>query len=213
MSRVVWRSAARTASRSAASPAGELSPRVVNAAPLSAVSSSTSGLADTCPGRLEAPSRLGTPRHSAFDGASDAPLTAPVSPARLPTPHRSAASVALFSVSLSMPIRRGPLAPDSQHIDRGGGERQAMKTLLGVARATLARVRRCGACGLPACTLQGAHSPDCSLEGRFAFGHRKELPDEESVLRSDVWGALGSHACTWVPCLASWGSLREGPQR
>jgi hypothetical protein len=35
MSRVVWRSAARTASRSAASPAGELSPRVVNAAPLS----------------------------------------------------------------------------------------------------------------------------------------------------------------------------------
>jgi hypothetical protein len=78
MSRVVWRSAARTASRSAASPAGELSPGVVNAAPLSAVSSPTCGLADTCPDRPEAPSRLRTPRDSALDGASDAPLTASV---------------------------------------------------------------------------------------------------------------------------------------
>jgi hypothetical protein len=79
MSRVVWRSAARTASRSAVSPAGELSPRVVNAAPLPAVSSPTSGLADTCPDRPKAPSRLRTPRHSALDGASDAPLTASAS--------------------------------------------------------------------------------------------------------------------------------------
>ena len=73
MSRVVWRSAAHAACRSAASPAGEFSPRVVNAAPLSAVSSPVSGLADTCPDRPKAPSRLRTPRHSALDGASDAP--------------------------------------------------------------------------------------------------------------------------------------------
>jgi hypothetical protein len=73
MSRVVWRSAARTASRSAASPAGELSPGVVNAALLSAVSSPTSGLADTCPDRLKAPSLIRTPRLSALDGACDAP--------------------------------------------------------------------------------------------------------------------------------------------
>jgi hypothetical protein len=73
MSRVVWRSAARTASRSAASPAGELSPGVVNAAPLSAVPSPTSGLEDTCPDRPKAPSRLRTPRHSVPDDASDAP--------------------------------------------------------------------------------------------------------------------------------------------
>ena len=59
--------------------AGELSPRVVNAAPLPAVSSPTSGLADTCPDRPKAPSRLRTPRHSALDGASDAPLTASAS--------------------------------------------------------------------------------------------------------------------------------------
>jgi hypothetical protein len=88
MSRVVWRSAARTASRSAALQAGELSPRVVNAAALSAVSSPTCGLADTCPDRLKAPSLIRTPRLSALDGASDAPLTASVSPALLPTPRR-----------------------------------------------------------------------------------------------------------------------------
>jgi hypothetical protein len=73
MSRVVWRSAARAASRSAASPAGELSPGVVNAAPLSAVSSPTSSRADTPRDRLKAPSRLRTPRHCALDGASGAP--------------------------------------------------------------------------------------------------------------------------------------------
>jgi len=101
MSRVVWRSAAHAASRSAASQAGELSPRVVNAAPLSAVSSPTSSRADTCPdhwprprstsrasidGRRCARSRLDARRGACPSPTAPSPVVLAEAPTRVPCP-------------------------------------------------------------------------------------------------------------------------------
>ncbi len=64
-----------------------------------------------------------------------------------------------------------------------------MRTLLGSARASLARVLGCGACDLPACTLQGARSP----QGACARARS-----------STYW---------FRSCLTGWGSFREASTR
>ena len=95
----------------------------------------------------------------------DAPpaIDRPQGPRRLVRPRRSAGARRWRHVA------GNPRLPARTAIDRGRGERQAFKTLLGFARAPLARVQRCGACGAPACrvpfgcTLRGARSPGWPL--------------------------------------------------
>ena len=137
----------------------------------------------TAPSLNNPPSRFRTPLWAAVRRLPWPHLSQTVDPPRLCTPRRSADARRWRHVA------GNPRLPARTAIDRGRGERQAFKTLQGFARAPLARMHRCGACGLPACTLQGARSP----QGACARAR--------------------SSTCGFRSRLTSWGSLQEETQR